>query len=91
MQRCATPLGLNADEVFRCARLRGPDLQNAAAGEAATREIHFAPTVFLNGEQVKSITVADVCKAYKGVSKPAACKQAGATLGTPALVARCAI
>lgn len=78
---CAAKLGLKSDLLFRCAREQGPALQNLAAGEGALRGIRFAPSLFINGQQVSKdtnkITLKQVCDAYTG-KKPAACTNAGA-------------
>ena len=71
---------LRPDDVYKCARNDGPALQNEAAGEGQKRGIAFAPTLFIDGKQTSgsTISVKQICDAYKGSSKPAACKSAQA-------------
>lgn len=81
-ENCAQQLKYNWTALTTCAHTDAEALQNAAAKTGNDRGIHFAPTVFVAGKEVSTMSGVDpkvllaaVCKAYTG-PKPAGCKNA---------------
>ena len=76
MDTCATKSKLDKQALYACAREQGPALLDASFAEGQRRNIAFAPTLYINGKQLPStkftISVHDICNAYKG-TKPTAC------------------
>lgn len=74
---CAGASKLDTQALYACARETGPALLDASFAEGDARGIAFAPTLYINGVQLPSnkftISVADICDAYTGSPKPAAC------------------
>ena len=76
LDKCATMSKLDQQALYACAREQGPALLDASFAEGQRRNIAFAPTLYIDGKQLPStkftISVQDICDAYKG-TKPAAC------------------
>ena len=81
LDTCAMSQHIDPQQLYACARERGPQLLDGTASEGNRRGVAFAPTEYINGKQMAdytNVTLAAVCEAYKGANKPPACSSKAA-------------